>query len=222
MTKGIDVSWHQGKIDWKKVKGDNIDFAILRAGYGNEASQKDEQFDKNYAGCKENNIYTGAYLYSYAMNPDEARQEVETCIDIIQGRKFEYPIYFDIEDKSQLASSGSMLQRITAVFCDTLETAGYWVGIYSYKSFLEANFTPDFLARYAIWVAHTEVVRTNFKHKFGIWQYSHKGSVNGIDTDVDMNYCYTEYPEIMESAGLNGFSDVSDDIYAEHIVLKNE
>ena len=222
MIKGIDVSRHQGKIDWKKVKDDDIEFVILRAGYGREASQKDSQFDLNYAGCKANNIHTGAYWYSYAMSPEEAIKEAETCISILDGKKFEYPIYFDIEDKMQLALSESVIQKIAAAFCDALEAAGYWVGIYSYKAFLEANFTSDFLARYAIWVAHTGVEKTNFRYKFGIWQYSHKGKVDGISTDVDMNYCYTEYPEIMESVGLNGFSAKIDADYTEHTVLKND
>lgn len=111
MIKGIDVSRHQGEIDWKKVKDDDIEFAILRAWYGREASQKDSQFDLNYAGCKANNIHTGDYWYSYAMSPEEAVKEAEACISILDGKKFEYPIYFDIEDKTQLALSGKLLQK---------------------------------------------------------------------------------------------------------------
>jgi len=82
MTKGIDVSVHQGEIDWKKVKSDAVKFAILRAGYGREITQKDAQFEKNYAGCKVNAIPVGAYWYSYAVSVDEAKQEATAALSL--------------------------------------------------------------------------------------------------------------------------------------------
>ncbi len=102
MSKGIDVSVHQGDIDWKKVKADSVEFAVLRAGYGREVSQKDEQFEKNYAGCKANSIPVGAYWYSYALSVDEAKREAAACLKAIENKAFEYPIYFDIENKAQI------------------------------------------------------------------------------------------------------------------------
>jgi len=89
---------------------------------------------------------------------------------------------YHIEHKTQLALSEALLQKIAVAFCNEPESAGYWVGLYSYKSFLESNFTPDLLKRYAVWVAHTGVAKTNFKHPYGIWQYSHTGKINGINT----------------------------------------
>ena len=139
MTKGIDVSTHQGNIDWNKVKSDAVKFAIIRAGYGRESSQKDVFFEKNYAGCKSNAISVGAYWYSYALTPEQAKKEAATCIKAIENKTFEYPIYFDIENKTQLALSEDLLQRIAIAFCDELESAGYWVGIYSYKNRLDTN-----------------------------------------------------------------------------------
>ena len=97
------------------------------------------------------------------------------CLKSIENKTFEYPIYFDIENKTQLALSENLLQKITLAFCDELESAGYWVGIYSYKVFLEVNFTPEILNRYAVWVAHTSIAQTNFKYPYGVWQYSHIG-----------------------------------------------
>lgn len=205
MTKGIDVSVHQGNIDWKKVKSDGIDFAIIRAGYGRLSSQKDKQFENNYAGCKANGIPVGAYWYSYALSVDEVRKEAAACLKSIQNKTFEYPIFFDIEHKTQLALSDNLLQKIAIAFCEELEKAGYWVGIYSYKYFLESNFTPELLNRYAVWVAHTGVAQTNFKYPYGMWQYSHTGKVNGIRSNVDLNYAYVDYPRFMKKAGLNGF-----------------
>ncbi len=222
MTKGIDVSTHQGDIDWKKVKADGIEFAILRAGYGRQLSQEDAWFERNYQGCRENGIPIGVYWYSYATTPQQAKKEAETCIEVIANKTFEYPVYFDIEDKTQLALSEDTLQEITTTFCDALEAAGYWVGIYSYKAFLEANFTPEILKRYAVWVAHTGVKQTTFKYPYGIWQYSHTGKVNGVSTNTDMNYCYTDYPDMMKSAGLNGFGKPADVRERKHTVVKNE
>ena len=100
MTKGIDVSVHQEDIDWKKVKFNSVDFAILSAGYGREFSQKYAKFEKNYEGCKVNAIPVEAYWYSYALSIDEAKREAEVCIKSIDNKVFEYPIYFDIENKT--------------------------------------------------------------------------------------------------------------------------
>ncbi|MBQ3565542.1 MAG: LysM peptidoglycan-binding domain-containing protein [Oscillospiraceae bacterium] len=222
MNKGIDVSTHQGVIDWKQVKSDNIEFAILRAGYGRELSQKDARFERNYAGCTENSIPSGAYWYSYALTADDAKREAEVCIKSVSGKKFDYPIYFDIEDKTQLGLSDKRLQVIATAFCSSMEAAGYWVGIYSYKSFLEYVFTSDFLKRYAVWVAHTGVKETDFKYEHGIWQYSHTGTVKGISADVDLNYSYEDYPTMMKKAGLNGYAKSAVPQYRKHTVSKNE
>ncbi len=222
MTKGIDVSEHQGIIDWKKVKADSVEFAILRAGFGKNLSQQDAYFEKNYDGCKASSIPVGAYWYSYALSVDAAKREADTCLKTIENKVFEYPIYFDIEDRTQLALSEDMLQKITIAFCDELEAAGYWVGIYSYKSFLESNFTPEILKRYAVWVAHTGVTQTSFKYPHGIWQYSHTGKVNGINTNVDLNYGYIDYPKTMKAAGLNGFNKNDSTPIITHTVVRND
>lgn len=222
MNKGIDVSSYQGVVDWKQVKSDAVEFAILRAGYGREISQKDSSFERNYFGCTENNINTGAYWYSYALSADEAKKEADACLKSIAGKKLNYPVYFDIEDKTQLGLSDKRLQDIAVAFCNEMETAGYWVGIYSYKSFLESVFTEDFLKRYSIWVAHTGVKATDFKYDHGIWQYSHKGKIKGILSDVDLNYGYIDYPSMIKNAGLNGYTKPDVTPYREHTVSKNE
>ena len=119
MKKGIDVSKHQRKIDWTKVK---TDFCIIRAGLGKALSQKDPQFENNYAGCKANKIPVGAYWYSYATSAAEAAKEAEVCLQVIAGKQFEYPIYMDVEDKVQSALGKDLLTDIVIAFCDTLET----------------------------------------------------------------------------------------------------
>ncbi|HRV00009.1 MAG TPA: GH25 family lysozyme, partial [Ruminococcus sp.] len=101
--KGIDVSVHNGNIDWQKVKAGGIQFAILRAGYGRLASQKDERFEQNYSAAKAAGVPIGAYWYSYAMSEDEARLEADVFLSIIKGKQFEFPVYYDVEEKKQFA-----------------------------------------------------------------------------------------------------------------------
>ena len=95
----IDVSKHNGDIDWAKVAQSGVKFAIIRTGFGKEATnQIDPKFEANYKGCKDNGIFVGAYHYSYAKTTEEARREAEFCPKIIENKQFEFPIYFDIED----------------------------------------------------------------------------------------------------------------------------
>ena len=204
MTKGIDVSKHQGEIDWKKVKAGGVQFAIIRAGYGKVATQKDPCFEDNYAGCKANGIPCGVYWYSYAMTPEDAKQEAETCLEVIKGKQFEYPIYFDIEEKKQLALGKDACTEIAKAFLDAVEKAGYWVGIYSSKSHLETYISDDVRERYAVWVAHYGVKKTTYKGQHGMWQKSDKGKVDGISGNVDLNECYEDYPAMIKAKGLNG------------------
>lgn len=208
MKKGIDVSRHQGNINWGHV---NADFAIIRAGYGREVSQKDAQFENNYAGCKSNSIPVGCYWYSYALDVEDAKKEAKACLEVIKGKTFEYPIYFDVEEADQANLSKTQMSAIVKAFCDELEAAGYWVGIYSYASFLKAHISPEVRARYAVWVAHTGVNKPNYDGDYGMWQYSHTGRMNGIQGDVDLNYCYLDYPTCIKNAGLNGFKKKSSD-----------
>ncbi len=99
--KGIDVSVHNGDIDWQKVKADGIDFAIIRAGYGKLESQKGQKFEQNYKNAKATGIPIGAYWYSYAMTPEEAELEADVFLSVIKGKQFEFPVYFDLEEKKQ-------------------------------------------------------------------------------------------------------------------------
>jgi len=203
--KGIDVSKHQGTVNWSHVKADGVKFAIIRAGYGKQASQKDTQFENNYAGCKSNGVPVGVYWYSYATTPDEARKEAAVCLSVIKGKTFEYPVYFDIEEPSVLAKGKAACTAIAKAFLETVEKAGYFMGIYSSKSHLESCFTEELRTRYAVWVAHYGVDKTTYHGQYGIWQKSSTGKVSGIRGNVDMNECYTDYPAVIRKKGLNGF-----------------
>ena len=203
--RGIDISKHNGAVNWAQVKADGVQFAILRAGYGKEASQKDTQLEANYAGCKSNGVPVGVYWYSYATTPDEARKEAAVCLGVIKGKTFEYPIYFDIEEPSVLAKGKAACTAIAKAFLEAVEQAGYFVGIYSSKVHLENCITEELRARYAVWVAHYGVDKTTYHGQYGIWQKSSTGKVSGIRGNVDMNECYTDYPAVIRKKGLNGF-----------------
>ena len=207
LKKGIDVSAHQGKIDWKKV---NVDFAILRAGFGKVISQKDDQFEANYSGSKAAGIPVGAYWYSYAMTPDEARQEADVFLEVIKDKQFEYPVYFDIEEQKQLSLGKEKVSAIIKAFLEKVEKAGYWVGLYMSASPLTDCVTDDIKNRYAVWVANVGVSKLAYSGAYGMWQYSWKGRIEGISGDVDMDYAYVDYPAKIKAKGLNGYGKEPD------------
>lgn len=202
MTYGIDVSKHQGVIDWSKVK---TDFAILRAGFGRYTSQKDPKFESNYAGAKAAGIPVGAYWYSYAKSAEEARAEAKACLQVLRGKQFEFPIYFDIEDSTQSSLGKAVLTAMCEAFCDTLEKAGYYVGVYASTYWFTSKLDHARLAsKYTIWLADYRVGYNKTLVR-NMHQYTSNGHVAGIPGRVDMNTCTLNFPVIIKKAGLNGF-----------------
>ena len=202
MKNGIDVSRWQGNINWSAV---NTDFVIIQAGYGRELSQKDSQFENNYNGCKAKNIPCGIYWYNYAKTPEDAEKEAAACLEIIKGKKFEYPIYYDVEEQSVLSLGKAKVSAIIRAFLKKVEAAGYFVGLYMSASPLNNYVEDDIKNRYAVWVAHYGVNKPSYSGSYGIWQKSSTGKVSGINGDVDLNESYADYPAIIKNAGLNGF-----------------
>ncbi|MBR4626371.1 MAG: glycoside hydrolase family 25 protein [Ruminococcus sp.] len=208
IAQGIDVSVWQYEINWDEVASEDVDYAIVRAGYGRFADQKDTMLDVNINGAHAAGLDVGVYWYSYADSPEAAVLEAEACYEVIKDYKLEYPVYFDIEDPSISNKSPEELTAITEAFCSTLEAKGYYVGITSYSNFLNYKLLPSVFEKYDVWVAHYSVMRPSFNKNYGMWQYSSTGRIAGIDTCVDLDYCYTEYPEIITSSGLNGYGDI--------------
>lgn len=202
MYKGIDVSEHQGIIRWENV---NTDFVIIRAGYGKVISQKDRQFEANYAGAKSKNIPVGAYWYSYAMTPEEARQEADVFLEVIAGKQFEYPVFYDVEEQKQFNLGKEKVSAIIRAFLEEIEAAGYWVGLYMSASPLSSYVADTIRNRYAIWVANYGVNKPSYAGSYGMWQYSCTGRVNGITGDVDLDYGYIDYPSKIKAKGMNGY-----------------
>lgn len=202
MKNGIDVSRWQGNINWSAV---NTDFVIIQAGYGRELSQKDSQFENNYNGCKAKNIPCGIYWYNYAKTPEDAEKEAAACLEIIKGKKFEYPIYYDVEEQAVLNLGKARVSAIIRAFLKKVEAAGYFVGLYMAASHLNSYVEDDIKNRYAVWVAHIGANKPSYSGSYGVWQYSWKGKINGISGDVDTDYAYVDYPTIIKNAGLNGY-----------------
>lgn len=205
--KGIDVSVHNGKIGWNKVKADGIEFAILRAGFGRLEKQKDEKFEQNYAEAKAAGIPVGAYWYSYAMSPEEAELEANVFLKVIKGKQFEMPVYFDLEEKKQFDLGKEKVSAIMRAFLERVESAGYFTGLYGSASPLFTHTADDIKTHYTIWLAHW-VDKTNYSGAYAVWQYSAKGKVNGITGSVDLDICYKDFPTIIKGKGLNGFGAV--------------
>lgn len=208
---GIDVSKHNGNIDWAKVaENKKIEFAIIRTGFGKEAiKQVDSQFERNYAEAKKNGLLVGAYHYSYAKTVEEARQEAEFCSKIIGDKKFEFPIFFDIEDVIQQALGKSICSEMVRAFCNVLESKGFWAGVYSYDSFFQTHLDSTIPHRYTTWVARVENVfpKCIDKPLVGIHQYSFKGKINGISGDVDLDECFKDYPNLIRSSNKNNYTN---------------
>lgn len=183
----IDVSEHQGTINWDAVKG-HIDGAILRCGYGdNIVSQDDKQWKRNADECTRLGIPFGVYIYSYATSDSQARSEAEHVLRLVSGYKLSYPIYLDLE---QAETEKGAIQRAN-IFGNIIEKAGYWCGVYA-----NTNWWTNYLVgleRFVKWVAQYNSVCT-YKGTYDIWQYTSGGSVPGISGNVDMNHCYRDYP----------------------------
>lgn len=185
--KGIDVSVYQGQIDWGKVKQAGIGFAILRIGYGMYDNQKDVTFERNYTEATKQGIPVGCYLYSYAKSVDEAIKEANVVIKWLNGRKLQLPVYFDIEDRSQQSLGKTVLNNMCIAFCNTIEKAGYWAGIYSNKYWATSIISGKELGKkYTYWIAQYYDECT-YDGDYAIWQYSSTGKVAGISGNVDMN-----------------------------------
>ena len=197
--KGIDVSKHQGKINWNDVKNSGIEFAILRAGYGMYMSQKDSTFDYNYSECKRLNIPVGAYWYSYATTVEEAKKEAEVCLEVINNKAFQLPIWFDQEyEPSIKALSKQIRTDICKTFMEEIKSAGYKTGLYCSYDWIKRLYENQ-LSIYDKWIAQYSSECSYSSSDLAIWQHSSSGKVNGISGNVDLNFCYKDYISTQKS-----------------------
>jgi len=196
--KGIDVSSHQKEIDWKKVKEDGVEFAIIRVGYrgSTEGALKiDEYFEDNIKGAINNGIKVGVYFYTQAMSTAEAIEEAEFVIDAIKDYKIEMPVAYDIE-----STEGGRANELTQdeyneyaiAFLEKVREAGYTPMVYGNLNSLFRMMDIKTVTNYDTWFAYYSSP-VYYPYEFAIWQYSAKGSVSGIKGDVDINICLKAY-----------------------------
>ncbi len=204
LTQGIDVSRHQGYINWNRVKQDGVDFAMIRAGYGKYEKQKDPNFESNYQNARAAGLKVGAYYYSYAKNVEDARREAEVFLKIISGKQFEMPVALDVEEQSQANKGKAFVSDIIRAFCEKVEKAGYFVSVYANKYWLDNYIDDDCKRKYDIWLAQW-ASKPDYNGSYGMWQDSSKGRINGIAGYCDTDKAYKDYPKIMREYGLNGF-----------------
>lgn len=205
---GIDVSKWQGTIDWAKVKAAGVKFAIIRIG---TTQGKDGKFEQNYTAAKAQGIDVGVYFYTYSKTQAANAADAQTVVNWLAGRKLEYPVYFDLEDSSLLSGyTNADRTNFCIAFNTVIENAGYYAGVYTGYYWLNNYVNASTLrARYPIWMArylNSGTDSQDYSSICGMWQYSSKGSVNGISGNVDMNVCYNDYPTYIKSHGLSGYS----------------
>ena len=206
LAKGVDLSSYNKDVDFAALKKSGIDYVILRAGTG--YSGKDSRFEEYYAAARAVGLDIGCYYYSYATTVREAIEEADDFASYIKGKVFEYPVYFDLEDSSQEDVSQKTLMDMCFAFCNRMIELGYFPGVYCNLKWVETFLhTEQLLTLYDVWLARYNLSLPSdyYDDQYGMWQYTETGTVGGVVGDVDLNYCYKDYPTIIAKYGFNGF-----------------
>ncbi len=217
---GIDISVWQKGINLSKAKNEGVKFAILRGMYGNE---KDTEFETYYKNAKAIGLDVGVYQWGRAANVAQAREEAQILIDnCLKGKQFEYPIYYDVEDSILINLSVNDLTEVIKAWAETLENAGYFVGVYINQSSFNNEVRGQELSKlYTQWRAYWTTEKN--KPDAQLWQFG--GETNLIRSNkiagyvCDQNYAYEDFPTIIKNAGLNGFSKEIDNVASPITIL---
>lgn len=220
--RGIDVSAWQGKIDWKTVADYGMGFAILRI---TEAGNViDSYFEQNFSECRKYNIPVGAYKYSYAMTVAEIQSEAKKVVEVLNGRKLQYPVWLDLEWNNQRSLGAEQIHKLAEAFEKIITAAGYKFGIYCNVDWY-LDVICSHLKKYDFWIAcypasDNGTLQKRLRPDFGVgWQYSSKAKIPGISGTVDRNVFYKDYAE---SKKQEGGTDVDKAIEKVILIAKNE
>lgn len=203
---GVDVSTHQGDVDWAQVKQAGVEFAMIRAGfrgYTGGGIYQDDRFEANIEGALDAGLKVGVYFFSQAVNTQEAREEARAVLDWLEPYEVDYPVVFDWENIPNAEARTDDVQPETVTecakaFCDTAADAGYIPMVYFNRNQGYDVMDLEQLAEYDFWLAgYTQT--PDFVYSFDMWQYSCTGTVPGIDTVVDLDICFVDYPRPAES-----------------------
>lgn len=195
ISKGIDVSMHNGVVNWSQVAASGVKFAFIKVGSTN--SGVDPQFAYNITNAQAAGIKTGVYLYSYAVTPQQAAEEANLVLQWIDGYTVNYPVVFDIEDKSQKNLSNQQLIDIINAFCTTIDAAGYYPMVYSNKNMFVQKLS---IVGWDKWVAQYNDT-CEYNNNVCFWQYTSHGQVGGVGTRVDLDYQYKNYDNLIIQEG---------------------
>ncbi|MDY2699143.1 MAG: GH25 family lysozyme [Lachnospiraceae bacterium] len=198
ISKGIDVSKHNGGINWSQVAASGIKFTFIKVGSTN--SGIDPQFAANITGAQAAGLRTGVYIYSYATTPEQAANEANLVLQWIEPYTVNFPIVFDIEDKCHKNLSNQQLIDIVNAFCTVIDSAGYYPMVYSYKSMFTSKLSN---VGWDKWVAQYND-NCDYNNNVCFWQYTSSGSVGGIGGRVDLNYQYKDYNSLIIPEGFIG------------------
>ncbi|MCI9395475.1 MAG: hypothetical protein HFI55_01000 [Lachnospiraceae bacterium] len=195
---GIDVSKHNGNIDWNAVKNSGVSYVIIRCGYRGYSTGvlvEDPKFRSNIKGAKAAGLKVGAYFFSQAVNEVEAVEEASMAIDLVKGYGLNYPLFLDVEASGGRADGISRDTRtaVCRTFCQTVQNSGISAGIYANKTWFTEKINTASLTSYKLWLAQYASAPTYTATRYDLWQYSSKGKVSGISTNVDMNISYVNY-----------------------------
>lgn len=231
LKKGIDTSKNNHKtgdtseellpIDWVALKAEGVEFVILKAG---SSKGKDPAFEADYAAARAAGLEVGAYFYAYSTTVSDTVKDATTLLQWLEGKKFEYPIYFDVEDSSLMGIGKKQVTDICLAFAEVLQSNGYYAAIYANNDWLYSMLdTQKIKALFDVWYARypidtdSEEQRVElgseeftwneekYGKQMGMWQYTSKGIIGEFECRFDFNYCYKDYPSIMREWGLNGF-----------------
>ena len=186
----VDVSEWQQNVDYNKLKRSGINAVIIRAGYGREVSQKDNMFESHFRNAKNANLKIGVYWYSYADSVSDAEKEAKACLECIKNKSIDMPIYYDLEDNSQIGLGKVRLTEIAERFCETVKENGYRAGVYANLNWFNNYLDYKRLkSKYSIWLA-----QYNDKAELDcdIWQNSSTGRVSGYSGNIDTNVIYND------------------------------
>ena len=203
-TVGIDVSTYNEEIDWERVRQQGIGFAIIRLGGRGWTSGKiypDLRCGAYLRGAKKVGLRVGAYFYSTARNEAEAASEADAVLKVLGGLPLELPVFIDLELSGEYpkgrADSLSAAERsaVGEAFCSRIESAGYRAGVYSGQYYFHSSLDPKALSRYALWIASytNDGFPPRFRVPYGLWQFTDRGSVDGVRSRVDMNVLFDDY-----------------------------
>ena len=202
MAEIMDVSRWQGNIDWKKVKASGkIDGVMLRV-LGSKGGKPyvDPAFERNYAACTARGIPVGGYYYTCAVTPRQTAEELAALRAALEGKTFQYPLAIDVESAGLRVLAPEVLAARVAEAAAQLEAWNLYAMVYTYTNFADTALDMAALAAYDLWIADYRGTRPTRKH--GMWQYTSKGRVAGIDGPVDLSHAYKDYPAIIQRAGL--------------------